>query len=147
MKLVPIDRNDFSLWKDMRSDLYRTLDDEYNFKEMEKIFDNAIWHCQFIEDHEKIVGFIELSLRNIVDGCLSSPVPYLEGLYIKPAYRGKGLGRKVISILIQWCSENGFSEMATDTEITNEKAQRFYESVGFKEVDRVVEYRIEVSDP
>ena len=37
--------------------------------------------------------------------------------------------------------------MATDTEITNEKAQRFYESVGFKEVDRVVEYRIEVSDP
>lgn len=146
MKLVQISRNEFPLWKKIRKNLYRTLDDIYHLKEMQSIFESDIWYCWFIEDENtQIIGLVELSSRNIVDGCLSSPVAYLEGLYLKPAYREKGLGKEVIRIILNWCKEEGFSELATDTELTNFKAQSFYKAVGFQETDRVVEFRIDVN--
>ncbi len=129
----------------MRKDLYRTLGDEYHLQEMENIFESDIWYCRFIEDENiQIIGLVELSSRNVVDGCLSSPVAYLEGLYLKSEYREKGLGKEVIKIILNWCREEGFSELATDTELTNTKAQNFYKTIGFQETDRVVEFRIEV---
>lgn len=132
----------------MRKDLYRTLDDPFHTQEMELIHDSDSWHCWLITDEkEDIMGFVELSARNIVDGCLSSPVAYLEGLYLKPEHRGKGFGKAILRRLVKWCVAQGFSELATDTEIANTKAQRFYESVGFEVVDRVVEYRLELNKP
>ena len=129
----------------MRKDLYRTLDDVFHLQEMENISESDIWYCRFIEDENiQVIGLVELSSRNIVDGCLSSPVAFLEGLYLKPEYREKGLGKEVIKIILNWCREEGFSELATDTELTNIKAQNFYKTVGFQETDRVVEFRIEV---
>ena len=130
----------------MREDLYRTVDDVFNNEEIENIFVNDAWYCRFIEDeNNQKIGLVELSSRNIVDGCLSSPVAYLEGLYLEPKYRGLGIGKEVMQIIIQWCVQQGFSELATDTEIANERAQKFYESLGFEETDRVVEYRKNLS--
>ncbi len=147
MKLVPINRNAFPLWKQMREDLYGSLNNDYHAKEMENIFVSDVWFCNFLADeNNQVIGLVELSSRNIVDGCLSSPVAYLEGLYLRPEHRGKGLGKEVIRIIIKWCMVEGFSELATDTEITNKKAQRFYESMGFEEVDRVVEYRMKINE-
>ena len=131
----------------MRHDLYGSLTSGFHEKEMEGIFASEAWHCRFITDeNNRVIGLVELSSRNIVDGCLSSPVAYLEGLYLAPEHRGKGIGSDIIKILIQWCKKKGYSEFATDTEIKNEKAQRFYKSLGFKEVDRVVEYRLELNN-
>ncbi len=130
----------------MRKNLYRTQDDEYHLQEMENIFESDIWYCRFIvDDNIQIIGLVELSSRNIVDGCLSSPVAYLEGLYLNSEYREKGLGKKVMKIILNWCREKGFSELATDTELTNIKAQNFYKTVGFQETDRVVAFRIVVN--
>lgn len=146
MQLFPIHRYQFPKWKEMREEIYRSLDDEYHNKEMEKIFVSNDWFCYFLTDEKnQIAGLIELSLRNIVDGCLSSPVAYLEGLYLKKKYRGKGLGKGAIKIILKWCKEKGLSELATDTELTNLRAQNLYKTVGFQEIDRVVEFRIDVN--
>jgi aminoglycoside 6'-N-acetyltransferase I len=146
MKLVSIDRKEFYAWEEMRKDLYHVLNNDSHLQEMENIFQSKVWYCQFIKDeNNRIIGLVELSSRNIVDGCLSSPVAYLEGLYLKPEHRGKGKGKEVIKTILNWCKEKGFSELATDTELTNIEAQSFYKAVGFQETDRVVEYRIEVN--
>lgn len=129
----------------MRGELYSSLSDEFHEVEMEKIFTSKDWHCHFLADENgHVIGFFELSSRNVVDGCLSSPVAYLEGLYLSPNFRGKGLGREVINILLNWCKAQGFTELATDTELENTTAQGFYEAMGFQETYRIVEYRIEV---
>jgi aminoglycoside 6'-N-acetyltransferase I len=39
------------------------------------------------------VGFAELSIRNIVDGCSSDRVAYLEGWFVVPEFRRRGIGR------------------------------------------------------
>lgn len=145
MKFISITRNNFPLWRQFREAIYDTLEDEYHSREMEILLKSDAWHCWFVTDeHNEKIGLVELSLRNIVDGCLSTPVVYLEGLYLKPEYRNKGLGTQLIKKLRNWCSDQGYSELATDTQITNIKAQQFYEKLGFEEVDRVVEYRIDI---
>lgn len=145
MKLKPISKSEFSLWSQYRSDIYPRLNAAFNAKEMDQIYHSHLWHCWFIEreDRERI-GLVELSLRNIVDGCLSSPVPYLEGLYLTATERGKGRGTEVIAMIRNWCQAHGYSELATDAELSNIGAQAFYEKLGFEPVDRVVEYRLEL---
>jgi aminoglycoside 6'-N-acetyltransferase I len=144
MKLRPIDKSDFPLWQRMRREIYPILDPEYDRREMEQISASDIWFCYFIEDGGAPIGLVELSSRNIVDGCLSSPVAYLEGLYLEPECRGRGLGTQAMRLVFDWCRERGFSELATDAELENLRAQNFYSMLGFEETDRVVEYRIQI---
>ena len=145
MPLRPISENELSRWRTMRSHIYPELDDEYDSQEMEMILHSNYWFCFFVIDEaEQIIGLVELSLRNIVDNCLTSPVAYLEGLYLEEAWRGQGLGREVIRHIFAWCRERGLSELATDAELHNEAAQAFYRALGFEETDRVVEFKIEV---
>src|SRR5262249_44408301 len=41
------------------------------------------------------VGFAELSVRPFAEGCRTSPVAYLEGWYVAPGARRKGVGRRL----------------------------------------------------
>ena len=43
-----------------------------------------------------------------------------------------------------WCADNGYTELATDTELENTRAQSFYDSAGFEETGRIVQYRIDI---
>ncbi len=145
MQLRPISEQEMSRWGELRSRVYPELDEEYDTREMEMILHSNHWFCFFVvEGAEQIIGLVELSLRNIVDNCLTSPVAYLEGLYLEEAWRGRGLGREVIQSIFAWCRERGLSELATDAELDNEAAQAFYRALGFEETDRVVEFKIEV---
>ncbi|NIT86785.1 MAG: GNAT family N-acetyltransferase, partial [Gemmatimonadetes bacterium] len=41
--------------------------------------------CLLAEDDEgRIVGFAEVGMRRCAEGCESSPVAYLEGIYVDP---------------------------------------------------------------
>jgi aminoglycoside 6'-N-acetyltransferase I len=39
------------------------------------------------EKNSTLVGFLELGLRSVAEGCSSSPVPYVEGRYMSPPWR------------------------------------------------------------
>ena len=140
MNLIPIKRNQISLWRKFRNSVYCGVTDEFHEIEMENIFKSEEWFCYFLESETNIIGFVELSARNVVDGCLSSPVAYIEGLYIESEYRGRGAGKKAIEAIHKWCKTKGFTELAADTELTNLDAQIFFNAVGFEETYRVVEY-------
>ena len=125
----------------MRQDVYSSLDDEFHEKEMEQIFVREDWFCYFLTDESnKILGLVELSSRNIADGCLSNPVAYLEGLYLKKEHREKGLGKEAVRVILSWCRDRGYTELATDSELTNLSAQKFFKAIGFQETYRVVQF-------
>jgi len=75
-----------------------------------------------------------------VDGCLSSPVAYIEGLFIGKEYRNKGRGKAALELILSWCRKNGFTDIAADAELSNNVAQEFFKAVGFRETFRIVEY-------
>ncbi|MEQ8475202.1 GNAT family N-acetyltransferase [Fulvivirga sp.] len=137
-------QSNYDLWFKLRRALYHDLSEEFDHEEMLQI-EKSDWQESFlIINNGVFIGLVELSLRNMVDGCLSSPVAYIEGIYIIEGQRGKGLGKGVIEWIKEWARSKGCTELASDVELTNIGSQRFHESLGFQETYRVVEYKMDL---
>jgi aminoglycoside 6'-N-acetyltransferase I len=85
--------------------------------------------------------FAEGRLSDYAEECESSPVGYLEGIYVKQDSRTTGVGRALVEAVEGWARSAGCTEMASDREISNEVSGEFHLSVGFSEVIRLVTYR------
>ena len=92
-------------------------------------------------DGPKLAGFAEVSERAYGDGCDTSPVAWLEGIYIDPAYRRGGIGRLLVEAIVQWARARGLSELGSDVEIDNTVSLMTHASWGFAETERVVMLR------
>ena len=73
-----------------------------------------------------------------VEGTKSSPVGYLEGIYIQEKYRLKGYARELVKACEEWAKNKGCSEFASDCELTNKESYSFHKKVGFKEANRII---------
>jgi len=93
------------------------------------------------------IGFVELSIRNIVDGCSTDHVGYLEGWYVEPAERRRGVGRALIAAAEQWALAQGCSEFASDALADDEVSRLAHEAMGFEESGVVRNYRKELRGP
>lgn len=88
----------------------------------------------------RLGGFIELALRDGVDGAARETTAYVEGWYVEEALRGAGWGRKLISAAGRWARERGMVELASDAELSNEVGIAAHRAVGFRETFRVVQF-------
>lgn len=89
-----------------------------------------------------VVGFAEASVRrDYVNGCETSPVAFLEGIYVRPDWRRRGVARLLIRSVEEWAMVLGCSELASDAGIRNQVSQRMHRALGFEETERVVFYR------
>ena len=87
-------------------------------------------------------GFAEAALRtDYVNGAQSSPVAFLEGLYVTPGARRHGIGRALVAEVCRWARAIGCSELASDALLANEVGQEVHRALGFAETERVVFYR------
>ena len=94
------------------------------------------------EANGSLVGVALCSIRtDYVEGCDTSPVGYLEGVFVTDGFRHQGIAKKLVSECEQWAREKGCSEFASDCELTNTASQRFHESIGFHEENRIVCYK------
>lgn len=94
----------------------------------------------------ELVGFLEASLRVQVDGCLTSPVGYIEGWYVASGHRGRGIGAALVAAAERWARARGCREMASDVELANEGGQRAHRALGYEETFRVVLFRKPIGD-
>ena len=62
--------------------------------------------------------------------CLGSPGLYLEDLFVRPAYRGKGIGQAMMRHLAKLAVERKCGRFEWWVLDWNEKAIHFYESLG-----------------
>ena len=87
------------------------------------------------------VGFAQCQLRHdYVEGTETSPVGYLEGVYVKETDRRQGIARELVSACERWAKDQGCTEFASDCELTNTGSQAFHQAVGFEEANRLVAY-------
>ena len=85
-----------------------------------------------------LIGFLELSLRSYAEGTGDSPVPYVDGWFVRADARGKGAGKALMEKAMDWSSSRGFAHLASDTDLSNEGSIRAHHAAGFKEVGRQV---------
>lgn len=145
MTISAVNREQFHDWLRLREAVYTGIDREFHLREMEIYYGDESKACLLASDRTgKVGGMVELSLRNVVDGCLSSPVGYVEGIYVAPAYRGAGVARRLMGEAETWFRSHHCREIATDAELDDQAAQRFHQHFGFRETYRIVEYRKEL---
>jgi aminoglycoside 6'-N-acetyltransferase I len=87
-------------------------------------------------------GLAEAALRHdYVNGCATSPVAFLEGIYVRPEHRNKGLARLLCRAVEDWAKRRGCREFASDVLLDNTGSQTMHRALGFEETERVVYYR------
>ena len=92
-------------------------------------------------DHDRPVGFAEVSIRSHAEGCRPGPVAYLEGWFVLPAWRGRGAGAALLRAVEAWGRAQGCRELGSDTESDNEAGAAAHRALGFQEVERVLCFR------
>ena len=98
---------------------------------------NAAVFLAFSDDMP--VGFAQCQLRHdYVEGTASSPVGYLEGIFVAPAYQKQGIARALLASCEKWAKEQGCVEFASDCELSNTDSLRFHLSMGFEEANRII---------
>ena len=95
--------------------------------------------CFLAFDDDKAVGFAQCQLRHdYVEGCETSPVGFLEGVYVDDAHRRSGVARALLSACENWAKSVGCTEFASDCEIDNHDSLAWHLKNGFDEMGRTI---------
>ncbi len=85
------------------------------------------------------IGFAQCQLRHdYVEGTETSPVGYLEGIFVAEEFRKKGYAKQLLAACENWAKERGCTEFASDCELENTGSLKFHLSLGFEEANRVI---------
>jgi len=90
----------------------------------------------------EIIGFAEAGIRHdYVNGCDTSPVAFLEGIYVVPSWRRSTVASALCTAVADWGRARGCAELASDTDWDNPDGIAFHLGAGFEETERVIYFR------
>jgi aminoglycoside 6'-N-acetyltransferase I len=134
-------------WLALRMKLWpMTPADEHRNELAQQLADPARFAALLaLDDNGRAVGFAEAALRaDYVNGCASSPVAFLEGIYVEPSRQRRGIARALCAAIERWAVARGCTELASDAQIENGASHHFHHAIGFTPTERVVFYRKEL---
>lgn len=138
--IIKTDKTTLQEWAKLSYMLFR---DHHTFEDMfencKKLLQNKRETGFLYEIDDNFVGFINISIRNdYVNGTNSSPVAFVEAIYVIEECRGKGIARELLKVAEIFARENGCTQLASDCLITNTVSEKFHKSCGFEETERVI---------
>ena len=93
---------------EMASIMWKNHDIENLVKELETVITSEDGVIYIYSEDAQIIGFAQCQLRHdYVEGTHSSPVGYLEGIFVKEDYRKRGIAKKLLQACEQWSKEKG----------------------------------------
>ena len=136
--------SDFSEWLRMRRALWPDCAEEMHAFEMKAQVsagdgDEGVTFV-FKRPEGGLGGFVEVAIRDRVDGSMSGRVGYIEGWYVDADLRGQGVGAQLIARAEEWARSQGLTEIASDAEIENTGSIQAHHALGFRETFRLVHF-------
>jgi len=130
-------------WARLRAALWPDCPADQHQQEMAGILRHPGEEAVFVSPRPdgRLQGFLEVSVRPYADGCESRPVGYIEGWYVEPGARRKGVGRALVAAGEEWARSKGCQEMASDAEVENTLSHLAHRHLGYEEVERLVHFR------
>lgn len=149
MEVRPVTREDYEEWLRMRHALWPGYPAQQIWDETAEFWtDGKIWHLPsavFVLDRGqqggaggdgRLGGFVEASIRPAADGCLSSPVGYVEGWYVDEDLRGHGWGARLVEAAEAWVRAQGMVEMGSDCNAENRTSFGAHAALGYRQASR-----------
>ncbi|MCK9251437.1 MAG: GNAT family N-acetyltransferase [Clostridiales bacterium] len=85
------------------------------------------------------VGFAHASIRtDYVEGTNGGPVGYLEGVFVTPAVRLRGIAARLVGLCEEWARLKGCRTFASDCLLDHHDSEQFHRKIGFKEANRII---------
>jgi len=141
IQVRPANVDDAPAWLRMRAALWPEHESASHAGEIDQFFAGKLWMplavLIAVEDVRKPVGFAELSIRNYAEDCVTDRVAYLEGWYVIPEARRRGVGRALVAAAEQWARAQGCSEFGSDALIDNESSAAAHRALGFIETVQI----------
>jgi aminoglycoside 6'-N-acetyltransferase I len=131
-------------WLMLRAALWPHCDAKRHLSEMSQALAQPNRFAAFVsyETRNEPVGFVEASVRSdYVNGTESSPVAFLEGIFVVPHSRRQGVSRALVAIAQAWAVGAGCKEFASDASLEDSVSHTLHRALGFKETERVVFFR------
>ena len=144
MKIVPCTSIEQDGWLDLRQALWPGAPEADHLTEMRVFVKQPGIFAQYVAygDDGRPAGCVEAALRlDYVNGTESSPVAFLEGLYVAPPYRRQGMATVLVAAVVAWGQAKGCTELASDALLDNEASHAMHRALGFEETERVVFFR------
>jgi aminoglycoside 6'-N-acetyltransferase I len=137
-------------WLDLRLALWSdaTADEHRGYMALSLAQPERFLQLVSYDARRQAIGFIEGSIRgDYVNGTESSPVGFVEGVYVVPEWRRKGIARLLFAAIGDWARARGCRELASDALLDNEVSQRAHLALGFRETERVVYFARPLTGP
>jgi aminoglycoside 6'-N-acetyltransferase I len=142
MIIRPVAPADHAEWLRMRLNLWGGAAEEHT-QDMHTYFATPQRGVTFVVERTGggLCGFIEVSLRDYAEGCMTSPVAYIEGWYVDAESRRRTLGTRLVQAAEAWARNQGLKEIASDTQMDNTVSIQAHKALGYEEVERLVCFR------
>ena len=135
---------DFEVWDKLRRELWPDSDAAENnafFQAyLQRLDKNSIFLAA--DANNQTIGFVEVSISTeYVEGCDTERVGYLEGLFVSPQFRRRGIANWLMRTAENWAREQHCREFASDAELENTVSHQTHLRFGFEEVSRNVHFK------
>lgn len=147
MRLRPVTAADRPEWRRLRAALWPDCAPDEHEREMATYLAGAGAVFVLERPDGRLAGFVELTLRDHAEGCLTSPVAYVEGLYVDPDAHRQGHAHALLEAGERWGRDWRCREMASDCAIDNAASRATHRAFGFEEVERLVHFRRRLDRP
>ncbi len=129
-------------WSALRHLLWPDQSAEAHFAEIKEMLSEqgAVGYGGFASDGA-LIAFAEVSIRAYANGCTSTPVPFLEGIFVAKLKRRQGIAGLLLAQIGRDLRGKGFVELCSDAEMHNTASHLAHRHWGFVETERVIYFR------
>ncbi|MBS5970972.1 MAG: GNAT family N-acetyltransferase [Finegoldia magna] len=139
MKILEATQKDSHVLAKMATKIWENQNEDELEEEFKAILQSDEETCFIAFVKDMPVGFANVSLRfDYVEGTESSPVGYLEGIFVEENYRKQNIAKNLVKSCEDWAKKIGCTEFASDCLLDNTKSLKFHLAVGFIEANRII---------
>ena len=119
---------DFDPW----CELLENAEQQYSEFIAKAIEDDRSLFLLAVED-DKTVGYIYGNIRENPPVIREYRQFYLEDMFVRPEYRGRGIGKILLDKTIEWVKAKNIEKIQLDVHLKNPRGYNFWKECGFQE--------------
>ncbi len=127
-------------WSTLRAAMWPEDSADSHAEEIRRFFREE-WHlpsAAFLAEQDgTAVGFVEVSIRPYAEECYSGNVGSVEGWFVIPEERRRGVGAALVAVAENWARDQGCMEMASDAALDNRISAQAHAALGYAQVAEV----------
>jgi ribosomal protein S18 acetylase RimI-like enzyme len=133
----------------LMAEFYAESDFRLNNQRAESAFttiltDDRLGSVWLIEEVSQAVGYLVLTVCFSME--YGGRIAFVDDFYVKPTFRGVGVGTKALAQARDWCVRQDIRGMSVEVASKNAAAQKVYRRTGFEETDRQL-LRLGLAEP